>query len=110
MTCLSWNVRGLGNPRTVQVLRDLVNSKRPDFVFLMETLLDGKKAETVCETLRYEGCFVVQREGHSGGLMMLWKDKKWGRIIGSSCNHIDLLVTMVDNEPWRLTGFYGYPE
>ena len=71
MTCLSWNCRGLGNPRTVQVLRDLVLSKRPYFIFLMETLIDVNKAEDIRKLIIYEGCHMVDNEGHSGGLIML---------------------------------------
>lgn len=38
MSTLFWNYRGLGDPRTVQVLLDLVQMKKPMFVFLMETI------------------------------------------------------------------------
>lgn len=37
MRLLSWNVRGLGNPRILYSLRNLVRVKAPDLVFLPET-------------------------------------------------------------------------
>ena len=82
MTCLSWNCRGLGNPRTVQVLRDLILSKRPKFVFLMETLVDKGKVEVIKEMIKYEGCCVVDNVGHSGGLAMFWEEQQWATVLG----------------------------
>ena len=37
MSAISWNVRGLGNPLTVQALQKVVLEKDPTLVFLMET-------------------------------------------------------------------------
>ena len=45
-------------------------------MFLMETLIDANKMEPIQHMLGYEGMFVVANEGHNGGLVMLWKDKK----------------------------------
>lgn len=36
MSILSWNCRGLGNPRSVRDLHLLVKEKRPNLLFLME--------------------------------------------------------------------------
>ena len=37
MSCLSWNCRGLGYPRAIPFLSDLVRDCKPDFIFLLET-------------------------------------------------------------------------
>ena len=37
MNCIMWNFRGLGNPRTVQELTELVRNKDPEAVFVIET-------------------------------------------------------------------------
>ena len=66
MTCLSWNCHVLGNPRTIQIMRDLILSKRPNFVFQMKTLINKSKVETIRDMLRY----VIDINGHSGGLVM----------------------------------------
>jgi hypothetical protein len=39
MKILSWNCRGLGNPKTVRALKKLLTNHTPDLVFLMETKL-----------------------------------------------------------------------
>ena len=53
---------------------------------------------------------MINNEGHSGGLVMLWKEQRWGKVIGSSRNHIDIEVTMTGNASWRLTGYNSYLE
>ena len=37
MNVISWNYRGLGNQRAVNVLSHVVREKRPKIIFLMET-------------------------------------------------------------------------
>ena len=45
MNYLSWNCRGLGNPHTVCALGDLIRSRKPDFLFLSETIFKTNKIE-----------------------------------------------------------------
>ncbi|KAH9754586.1 reverse transcriptase domain-containing protein [Citrus sinensis] len=78
---LSYNCRGLGQPRTVQVLTDLVKHKKPSFVFLMGTLCYRNQLEGLKNKLGFENLFVVDRVGRSAGMGQ-----------------------------WRMTGYYGYPE
>ena len=73
MSLVSWNCRGLGNPRAIRFLKDLLVQKRPSFVFLCETFCGWDKVEQVRAVLDFEGCFVVDAVGHSGGLVMFWK-------------------------------------
>lgn len=68
MSCLSWNYCGLDHPQTVQVLMDLGKSKNPSFIFLMKTLYCRDKLEAIKVKLGYEGLFVVDKVGRSGGL------------------------------------------
>ena len=49
---LSW----AGQPTTVQILKDLVLSKKPNFVFLMKTLIDADKVELLRDMLGYADC------------------------------------------------------
>ena len=75
MSTLSWNYHGLGNPRTVEVLKDLVRSKKPMFLFLIETLATYNTVERIRGVLSFEGLFMIDREGSSGGLTFMWKEK-----------------------------------
>jgi hypothetical protein len=74
MSCLSWNCCGLGQPQLVQDLHNLVKEQKPGFVFLMETLNTKKTMESIRCHLGFEGLFVVNPVGRSGGLALLWKD------------------------------------
>uniref|UniRef100_A0A803QJ68 Reverse transcriptase domain-containing protein n=1 Tax=Cannabis sativa TaxID=3483 RepID=A0A803QJ68_CANSA len=109
MITLSWNCRGLGNPRAVQFLKDLVVQKRPHVIFLCETLCRKDVVERVKVQLGFEGCFVVEAQGHSGGLALFWKEQKMAMLRGFSNNHIDVIINVNDRMQWRLTGIYGEP-
>ncbi|KAH7691938.1 DNase I-like protein [Dioscorea alata] len=62
---LSWNCRGLGNPRAVQVLLDLVKEKKAYFIFLIETHYARSKLKALKSKLAMEGPFVVDSVGRS---------------------------------------------
>lgn len=110
MTILSWNCRGLGNPQTVRVLLDLVQSNKPMIIFLMETMIKFTKLDQVRRRLGFKGLFMVEGEGHGGGLALLWKETSMVTIISSSLNYINAKVQLEGIPVWRLTGFYGFPE
>ena len=110
MSILSWNCRGLGNPRTVQELMDLVSIKQPKMVFLMEVKVGRSHVERVKEKIKFEGLFTVDSVRGGGGLALLWKEKDWISLISFSKNHIDVKVNIPGMILWRLTCFYGLPE
>ena len=109
MSSLSWNCRGLGNPRAILILKDIVQFKKPRIIFLIETLSKLDKIERIKNQLGYEGSHVVECEGHSGGLALLWKCMNYVKILGFSSNFIDSEVCLNDLGTWRFTGFYGEP-
>ena len=98
MSCLSWNCRGLGHPRTVQVLVDLGKTKKPDFIFLMETLCHRDKLEWLKIKLGYVGLFIVKKVGRSGGLAFLWKTNYRVNLIKFGRTFVDLAVENIKGE------------
>ena len=64
MNCLSWNCRGLGNPRTVRQLQDLASRFKPEIVVLMEVKINMEKMERIKVRLKFEGIWkkIVERE------------------------------------------------
>lgn len=110
MSCLSWNCRGLGSPRTVRALKDLLRTCKPSFVFLMETLSIASKIEELRISLGFDFCFSVDRVGRSGGLAILWKSNFTCEVLTYSRNHIDVAVLEDNVHAWRMSCFYGYPE
>jgi len=110
MSTLSWNCRGLGNPRTVREVVDMVSCKKPDFVFLMETKVGRSHVERLRVKLGFEGLFYVDSIGRSGGLALFWRRNNTARLLSFSKNHVDVEVCMTGIGLWRMTGFYGFPE
>lgn len=109
MSTISWNCQGMGSPWKLQFLQDMVRQERPTVVFLCETLSNKKKMEWVRTRLKFEGMIVVEAQGRSGGLALLWKEADTVKLLSMSFNHIDVEVHMQGLQPWRLTGFYGEP-
>jgi exonuclease III len=74
MSLLSWNCRGLGSPRTVKDLCQLVKEKKPNMVFLMETKLRSASFDSIKAKLGFSCVFVVDSKGRSGGLALSGKN------------------------------------
>jgi hypothetical protein len=75
MSALSSNCQGLGNPQTVRDRYLMVNEKRPTLVFLMETKMMNNKICFLKNKLGFDGMFVVDCVGRSGGLALFWKEE-----------------------------------
>lgn len=74
MSSISWNCQGLGLPWKIQFLKDLINQVKPTFVFLCETISSRERMNWLRDKLGFEGMIVVDLEGRSGGLALLWRD------------------------------------
>jgi len=112
MIALSWNCRGLGNPRAVRTLKELVHKEVPNVVFLIETKLPDFKFDFKLDRIRrlchFDSCFAVSSRGKSGGLAMLWDNTVSLELITFLDNHIDMIVDeKIGSDKWRMTGFYG---
>ncbi|XP_059458269.1 uncharacterized protein LOC132187853 [Corylus avellana] len=67
--------------------------------------------ETLRVKLGFEGMFVVDPIGRSGGLGLFWKEKDLLEIQNYSRMHINAVVKTVEGTSgWKLTGFYGQPD
>lgn len=110
MSILCWNCRGLGRPKAVPSLKDLIRVYKPDIFFLIETLSHSNKIRDVCYLLGYDFYFTVDREGRSGGLAVIWKSSFQCSIINYSSNFINMQVQDAARGNWRLTSFWGYSD
>lgn len=92
----------------------MVREKRPKIIFLMEIKQTVEEMRNVKKELHYQGGLVVPCDrswgGSRGGLAMLWKDEINLHIQTYSPHHIDAIILIGTRAPWRITGFYGYPE
>ena len=103
MIILSWNNCGLGNQCAVNVLSHLVREKAPTILFLMET------KQTVKE-MRQDSMLAVPCLGRKGSLAIMWNEEMDLHIQTYTQNHIDTLILIDHNSPWRIIGFNGKPE
>jgi exonuclease III len=94
MSILSWNCRGLGNPRAVRDLRQLVREKKPKLVFIVETKMHHHRLDFLKAKLGMENLFGVDSVGKGGGLCLLWKNGVEVNIQNYSRRHINAEVKM----------------
>ncbi|KAL5558507.1 hypothetical protein UlMin_034718 [Ulmus minor] len=110
MNILAWNVQGLGNDWTFQILHDYVQQYSPPLVFLSETLCSKSQMKRWRIKLGYTGMLIWEKEGRSGGLCLFWSDTVSVQLLSGSKGHIDVLVTSHNYTCWRFTGLYGSPD
>lgn len=103
MICISWNARGLGNPRAFCDLRRLITERRPDVLFICETKLKACRTKLWNYYFNFEGLFSVDAQGRSGGLFICWKRSVEVHIKSYSCGHIDCIINL-NQDSWRFTG------
>ncbi|XP_037491756.1 uncharacterized protein LOC119369500 [Jatropha curcas] len=86
--------------------QDIINDKKPNFIFLIETLCASNKIAEIQSLLDYDGFVNVDcvghsgglAFGHSGGLALLWKGVSSINLISSSSRYIDVEVELPREE------------
>ncbi|TYH01231.1 hypothetical protein ES288_A09G041400v1 [Gossypium darwinii] len=108
MKFMCWNCRGMGNPRKIRELKQLLGANNPDIIFLSETKMNGNDFHSVQNKCRLQNGLTVNSEGRSGGLALMWKEGTNVSIQSYSKHHIDSIVKLENNKNMRVTGFYGH--
>ena len=107
----SWNCRGLGTPRSVRALHNMVRRWNPRIVFLLETKSKTRCIERIKNKIGFANGLIVPNSDKSGGLALLWSREVDLEIKSYTKNHIDAVVIETDNGfKWRVTSFYGHPD
>ncbi|KAM6569197.1 hypothetical protein CsatB_017182 [Cannabis sativa] len=94
MSTIGWNCHGLGNPWAIQFLQDICVEKKPNFLFLCETLCRKDVVDRVKCKLGFESSLTVEAQGRKGGLTFFWKFSDEARLLNFSNNHIDLEISL----------------
>lgn len=110
MSMLAWNCRGLGNPPTIRLIKNIGHQKRPSIIFLSETPVKKKQVKKLCRVINFSEYIAVDGQGHSGGLAFLWKNKNGSKVNKATRNFTDFEVKNEQVGRWRYTGFYGCSE
>lgn len=107
MKIIGWNCRGLHKAATVRALLDIQKRRAADVIFLSETHLEEWAAESLKRRLKMDHKEVVESDGRSGGLLLLWKKEVVISLRHKTLNYIDAFVGSGQENMWRLTGMYG---
>lgn len=92
MNLLGSNCRGLGKPRTVRVLKDILKSHKTDLPFLYKTLVEGNKTEALSSKIGSGNFYSVDRLGSGGGLAVVWRQNMLCIVDNLSQNHVDINI------------------
>lgn len=109
MNCISWNCRGLGQPRAIPELTALVRKYSLSILFLMETKAKEPFLKNLKNKLQLENVFIIPRVNSGGGLALYWKNGIDLHVLDTSPTFIDEVVNPGADAAWRFTGFYGNP-
>ena len=108
---LSWNVRGLNNPRKREVCRNLLKEWRCNIVCLQETKLSSVNF-AVLRSLSgspFKDWAVLDAVQSSGGVLLIWDKRvveKMDVLVGQLSVSV-LFKGVLDGFVWVCTGIYG---
>lgn len=106
---LVWNVRGAGGklfPRTVSNLKQVYGF---EVLCIVEPRISGKRAQNIIKSLNFEKSYIVEAQGFSGGMWLLWNDSVVSMEVLS---HTSQTITVLMNNKggdWLLTFIYASP-
>lgn len=107
---LSWNVCGLGNPQTIQRIKEIRKQKSPDITFLIESKNTEDMIRRELHWLKEENNFIVPPHSPGGGgLVLSWKKDVDVTILSSSQNFIDTRI-ISKGKYFLATFVYGEPD
>ena len=76
----------------------------------METKQTVEEMRQVQRESHYDSMLAVPCLGRKGGLAIMWNEDVDLHIQTYTQNHIDTLILIDHNSPWRIIGFNGKPE
>ncbi|XP_043720930.1 uncharacterized protein LOC122668429 [Telopea speciosissima] len=100
MRLISWNCQGLGSPRSVRALKNLLKSEKSDVIFLMETKSQLSRMSRIQRSLKLNNLFTVDATGTARGLALLWHDHITIDIRSADKHLIDCEVSSGNHKFW----------
>lgn len=111
MNVISWNCRGTAGKDFVSMVKDLRKFYNTNFIILMETHTSGNRAAGIIKKFGFNGNFVQEACGHSGGIWCLWDQSFWKvDVLNNSPQFVHMRVQWKNDNPWLLTAVYGDPQ
>ncbi|CAL2226101.1 unnamed protein product [Prunus armeniaca] len=104
-----WNVRGAGSKKFPGITKDLVKIHKIKILVILEPRISGNTALNVIKKLGFSKYHVVDANGFSGGLWMLWNENvSCIDIVAHSRQSITALIKM-SHIDWLFTVVYVHP-
>lgn len=111
MKFISWNCRGIGNPRFRRHVKDLYRMQRPDMLCLLETRSCSSVVDDIPVMLGFHNNFRVPSDGFAGGLWVMWNNNGFTALaVGSSSQSIHMCVRENGKATWLLSFCYVRPQ
>ncbi|KAL2933352.1 hypothetical protein RDABS01_016471 [Bienertia sinuspersici] len=73
---LIWNVQGAGSLSFLMALKEVIRVNKPLVIALVETYMDGIRAEFIAKSINFSGHTRVDADGFSGGIWIFWTPEK----------------------------------
>ncbi|XP_061993372.1 uncharacterized protein LOC133711233 [Rosa rugosa] len=106
---LIWNCRGIVCNETQRALVDLVQLKKPNLIFLAETLAKPNHIEDLMHRLGFTGRACYPHEDDLQGVALLWRNDISVSVHTLSPHHIDAEIGDPGGPArYRFTGVYGF--
>ncbi|RYR12122.1 hypothetical protein Ahy_B04g069663 isoform A [Arachis hypogaea] len=96
MNILTWNYWGAGEKTFPNLIRDLKRDYDLNFVILLETHISGDRRRTVRNRIGFNGMFVEDARGQSGGY---WDDRKLREWLPDEV--VQRVLVMAPPSPWK---------
>ncbi|XLU48026.1 hypothetical protein S245_042840 [Arachis hypogaea] len=111
MNFIIWNCRGVGGKGFHTLIRDLKREFEANFIILLETHVSGDRGNKIREKMGFDGVFVEESRGHSGGIWCLWDTNFWQVIVlHHHVQFVHMQVVGKNSVPWIFTAVYGSPQ
>jgi exonuclease III len=110
MKVITWNIRGLNNPRKQRILRNRLKQEQPDLYFIQETKCNTDRMETISQQ-QWRKYKMVAIRGHqmAGGILTLWNPQVLSLIAAEATRHtLTVCMQLIGNtEVILCTNVYG---
>ena len=107
---LVWNVCGAGSSAFLNNMSEFRRLHNPPIIALLETHINGTRADEVCRKLGFQGCFRVDTQGFVGGIWILWDVATVQlQLIKSHAQYVTMVVKGHGFQSWLFTAIYASP-
>ncbi|XP_068334933.1 uncharacterized protein [Pyrus communis] len=104
-----WNVRGAGGKFFSVTAKDLVRLNKVNIFAILEPRISGERAIEVIKGLGFSNYYVVDANGFSGGVWLLWNNEVV-KLTVVACSSQTITAVVMDGQiQWMLTVVYASP-